>query len=205
MLPKKVLSAHYVEYGSQPDVWVFNMEATKRSIVRQVFEKFHLGTEGEVVRVAVLGVSDNRYIPIHERVFSLAFNRKIEMVTLDIDTDHLGGVGTAIQHDVTKPFPGVPYDVVFSHALMKFLTPDEQLVVIKNAYDALSVGGVTLHIMHPPELEGTDELREWQHRVDLRAMVEELKQENLSPHVFKIESESSVAWLRDTTVLVLAK
>lgn len=81
MLSKEILKAHYAEYASQPDEWVENMEATKRSIVEQVLERMRFEASTNPVKVAVLGASDKRYIPIHQRVFKNAVHRAIHLAT----------------------------------------------------------------------------------------------------------------------------
>lgn len=207
MLSKEILEAHYAEYASQPDEWVENMEATKRSIVEQVLElmKFEAGSS-DPVKVVVLGASDKRYIPIHQRVFENAVHRTIQMATLDIDADHLGGESDkVVLHDVTKPFPDAPYNIIFSHELMKFLTPEEQLQTIYNSYQALAQDGLAMHILHEPSIKGTSELRAWQHRVNPDELIEQLKAKNITATKLVFNSESDVAWLRETTVIAIKK
>ncbi len=205
MLPKDILKAHYAEYGSQPDSWIENMESTKKSILQYIFETSRFQTAKSELKVVVLGTSDKRYIPMYQKILSELFNQKIEFTLLDIDTEHLAGAEGVIQHDVTQPLPNGPYDVVISHALLKFLTDAEQLATIKNSFSALNDKGIAMHIVHPPELEGTAELRDWQFRVRLDKLAEELDQAGIAPQIMRFESDSSVDWLRDTTALVLRK
>ncbi len=211
MIPAEILSAHYKEYASQPDQWVANMEKTKRSIVDHVLNSLRpVKSLMGPLHVAVLGASDRRYLPIHERIFAEVF-RDSWVTTIDIDTDHLGGGNKVLQQDVTKPFPkSLRYDVVFSHELMKFLTADEQRACITHSYDALYTGGFAMHVMHEPSIRGTNELRPWQERVDPNALAG--WQNNLSlsvnrdrVYLLEFESDSEVDWLRKTTVLVLDK
>ena len=204
MLSKEILKAHYREYSNQKNSWVENMAKTKLSILKQVFREIFFEPKGPV-NIAVLGASDKRYIVIHERIFRELFGKDISLVTFDIDTDHLGKLPGTILHDVTLPFPYGPYDVVFSHALMKFLTHDEQLKVIKNSFNALKDNGVSMHIMHSPELTGTKELRVWQQRVDLDLILQKLRENTIKVKILQFKSESLVDWLRDTTVLIAQK
>ncbi len=206
MLSRETLLNHYAEYASQPDEWVSNMEKTKRSIVAHVLHVVHFAPQQEPLRVVVLGASDKRYIPIHERVFRAATGRAIAMKTFDIDTAHLGGESAAVvSHDVTQSFPDAPYDIIFSHELMKFLTPDEQFRAIKNSYDALASGGVAMHIVHEPSIKGAAELRVWQNRVDPDVLIEKLASADIHAAELVFASESDVAWLRETTVIVVRK
>lgn len=205
-LSKKTLAAHYAEYASQPDEWVNNMEKTKRSIVEQVLRSAHFEAGGETIKVVVLGASDKRYIPIHQRVFRDAFRRTIDMKTFDIDTEHLGGESlNEVTHDVTQPFPDAPYSIVFSHELMKFLTPEEQLTTIKQSYAALDENGLAMHILHEPSIKGTSELREWQNRVNTNELVKQLQEVGIPATKIVFDSGSEVDWLRETTVIVLDK
>lgn len=205
MVSKEILKAHYVEYGTQPDEWVSNMEITKASIVEAVIKTAPLKTDHEPVKVCVLGASDKRYLPIHHRVFEKVLRKKIVIETLDIDAEHLGGESdTVVVHDVTKPFPK-NYDMIFSHELMKFLTAEEQFLTIKNSFNALEEGGVAMHIMHEPSLKGTSELRTWQNRVDPDQLISQLEVEGIQAKKLVFESKSTVPWLRKTTVIILQK
>lgn len=206
MISKEILEAHYIEYASQPDAWVNNMEITKRSIVEHVLKAMQFVPLEDSAKVLVLGASDKRYIPIHKRIFTNVLGQQIQMVTFDIDTKHIGSESNeVILHDVTKPFPDTPYTIVFSHELMKFLTPEEQLQTIQNSYHALSEGGLAMHILHEPSIKGTPELRSWQHRVNPDTLIDRLKEKYMPAIKLVFDSESDVAWLRETTVIVLKK
>lgn len=206
MLSKEVLESHYAEYASQPDEWVANMQITKRSIVEYVLDQMRFEAVHEPVKVVVLGASDKRYIPIHQDVFQSILHREISMVTFDLDINHLGGESKdVISHDVTQLFPDAPYDIVFSHELMKFLSPGEQLQTIKNSYQALGKNGLAMHILHEPSIKGTAELRAWQHRVDPDELIDKLKDDNIPATKLVFNSQSDVAWLRETTVIAILK
>lgn len=206
MLSKEVLESHYAEYASQPDEWVANMHITKRSIVEYVLDQMKFEAVHEPLKVVVLGASDKRYIPIHQDVFQSILHRAISMVTFDFDTNHLGGESKdVISHDVTQLFPDAPYDIVFSHELMKFLTPDEQLQTIKNSYQALGEKGLAMHILHEPSIKGTSELRAWQHRVNPDELIDKLKDDNITATKLVFNSQSDVAWLLETTVIAIQK
>lgn len=206
MIPLEILQAHYKEYASQPNEWVENMEITKKSIVKYVIKAMKFKTITESVKVVVLGTSDRRYIPIHKRIFEEILKKSIQMTTFDIDVNHLGGKSrSVVKHDVTKAFPDTPYDIIFSHELMKFLTPEEQIRAMKNSYYALSNHGLAMHIMHVPSIKGTAELRAWQYRVNPNSLLKQLKKEAISATKLIFNSESDVDWLRETTVIVIKK
>lgn len=203
-ISKEIMKAHYIEYASQPDEWVANMEITKKSIVRKVLETAGFQS-AESVKAVVLGASDKRYIPIHQRIFENLLQKTVDMATFDIDTEHLGRQRGVVEHDVRESFPNVPWGIIFSHELMKFLVPEDQLLTIKNSYDALADNGLAMHIVHSPSIKGTAELREWQHRVDPDALLEQLKKEGIPAKKLVFESESDVDWLRETTVIMIRK
>lgn len=206
MLSSKILADHYSEYAAQSDAWVANMKRTKLSIVEHVLRYAHFKPENTCLRIVVLGASDKRYIPIHEKVFSESTNKEIALVTFDLDPNHLGGTSSSvIHHDVTQAFPGEPFDIVFSHELMKFLTSEEQLKTMVNSYQALCQGGIAMHVIHEPSIKGTQELRSWQYRVDPDALLKQLKERKIPVQKLVFESESNVEWLRKTTALLLSR
>ena len=204
MLSEDILKAHYKEYASQHDSWVNNMRNVKKSIVQTVFGKVSFCPGGEPLRVAVLGASDKRYIRIHKGVFTEVTGKAVEVTTFDIDTSHLSGEEGVVHHDVTRPFPK-KFDLVFSHELMKFLEPEKQAEVIKNSHYSLSPGGFSMHIIHSPSIEGTEELRDWQHRVDPDSIIDNLKGQGIPCRKIVFTIESDVGWLRETTVIVTEK
>lgn len=206
MISTKILQAHYKEYASQPNEWVENMKITKKFIVRYVIKAMKFKPIAESVKVVVLGASDKRYIPIHKRIFEEILKKTIQMTTFDVDVNHFGGKSeSVVKHDVTKAFPGTPYNIIFSHELMKFLTPEEQILAMKNSYYALSDHGLAMHIMHVPSIKGTGELRAWQYRVNPNSLLKQLKKNGISATVLVFNSESDVNWLRETTVIVIKK
>ena len=207
MISKEILQAHYREYASQPDVWVENMTVTKRSIVRYVLTHtgFRPQLQNGLTRIVVMGASDKRYIPIHQAIFTDLLEQRVQVTTLDIDAEHLQGGEGVVEHDITQLFPHPPYGIVFSHELMKFLTPEEQLQAIKNSYHALTGNGLVMHIMHSPSIKGTAELRPWQYRVNPDALVAQLSREGVPAQKIVFESESSIDWLKETTVITIQK
>lgn len=106
-----------------------------------------------LARVAVLGCGDKRYIPYHQRLFEDHLGTEVDMTTFDITTEHLSGTPGVVQHDCTLPLPGTPYDLTFAHVLLKFISVDKQLAVLKNSYDALRPGGIAIHIIDEKEMK----------------------------------------------------
>ncbi|MAG02894.1 hypothetical protein CMI42_06155 [Candidatus Pacearchaeota archaeon] len=206
MVPQKLLEKHYLEYSTRSNDRIKDRERAKKSIVRQVLSKMNFKIRNENIKIVVLGASDERYISVHRRIFEEILRCSIDIVTLDIDTKHLGGESkTVISHDVTKPFPNVFYDIVFSHELMKFLSPNERLAVIRNSYEAIGDGGIAMHVLHEPSIKGTSELRPWQNRVDPNDLIKKLKDIGIFATKLEFDSDTDIDWARKTTVIVLSK
>ncbi|MBI2579723.1 MAG: hypothetical protein HYW27_02370 [Candidatus Aenigmarchaeota archaeon] len=206
MLSMEVLKAHYKEYATRPDSRVADRERAKKSIVKYVLQKTGFKANKGPVKIVVLGTSDRRYLAVHRRVFEEILGCKTDVKTFDVDTEHLGGEsGTEITHDTTKPFPDAPYDIVFSHELMKFLTEEEQLITIINSYNALGRDGIAMHILHNPSILGTPQLKSWQHRVNPDGLISSLKKEGIEAAKLVFDSETDIDWAVKTTVIVLQK
>lgn len=124
-----------------------------------------------LAHVAVLGCGDKRYIPYHQRLFEDHLGTEVDVTTFDITTEHLTGAPGVVQHDCTQPLPGGPYDLTFAHVLLKFISVDKQLAVLKNSFDALQSGGIAIHIIDSTEIETK--------KVPLSMLKEQLAQENI--------------------------
>jgi len=206
MLPLKILKNHYAEYASRSDELIKDRERAKQSIVKHVINETGFKANKNQVKVAILGASDKRYIAVHKKIFTKLLGKPIKMTTLDVDTEHLGGESdTIITHDATKPFPNIPYDIVFSHELMKFLSPDEQLIVIKNSYQALEKDGIAMHILHEPSIKGTSQLREWQYRINPDKLIRQLDSEGISTNKLIFNSDTDIEWAKKTTIILTNK
>lgn len=206
MIPKKTLQAHYKEYENQSDEWVGNMEITKKSIIKYILNTIKFRTSTEPIKVTILGASDKRYLSIHKKIFEEILKKKIQIITFDFEVNHLGGGSkNVICQDLTKTFSNSPHDIIFSHELMKFLTPGNQIKMIKNSYNALSNNGLAMHIIHTPSIKGTAEFRDWQYRVNPDSLIKQLKKNGIPTIKFIFDSESDVDWLRKTTVIVIKK
>lgn len=124
-----------------------------------------------LAHVAVLGCGDKRYIPYHQRLFEDHLGTEVDMTTFDITVEHLADAPGVVQHDCTQPLPGGPYDLTFAHVLLKFISVDKQLAVLKNSYAALRSGGIAIHIIDSKEIEAEE--------VPLSMLKEQLAQENI--------------------------
>ncbi|MEK7540492.1 MAG: class I SAM-dependent methyltransferase [Patescibacteria group bacterium] len=124
-----------------------------------------------LAHVAVLGCGDKRYIPYHQLLFEDHLGTEVDMTTFDITIEHLAGVPGVVQHDCTQPLPGGPYDLTFAHVLLKFISVDKQLAVLKNSYNALRSGGIAIHIIDTKEIEAD--------KVPVSILKEQLAQEKI--------------------------
>ncbi|MAF35757.1 hypothetical protein CL622_01410 [archaeon] len=179
MISSEILAKHYREYASRPQDWVDLRAHIKKQIVQDVFEQTGFSPTGNPVKIAVLGASDKRYIAVHHTIFTEAVQKDVAMITFDLDEAHLAGAHGIVEHDVTSPFPETGFELIFSHALMKFILPQEQAVVLKNAYNALAPGGLAMHILHFAELKGGTILKDWQYRADVEKIVAALAKDGI--------------------------
>jgi hypothetical protein len=88
---------------------------------------------------------------------------------------------------------------------MKFLDSEEQFVTLVNSSEALTEGGIAMHIVHDPSVLGTKELKPWQWRVDPEKLVKKLGDKGIGTQILKFKSESNVDWLQNTIAIVLTK
>ncbi len=86
---------------------------------------------------------------------------------------------------------------------MKFLTPGEQRSVLLNSYNALADGGLAMHIIHAPSIDGTEELKNWQYRVNPDKLLDQLRAKNIPAAKLAFNSASDVPWLKPTTALII--
>lgn len=109
-----------------------------------------------LAKVAVLGCGDKRFIPYHQRLFEDHLGTEVDMTTFDITVEHLTGALGVIQHDCTLPLPGAPYDLTYAHVLLKFISVEKQLAVLKNSYEALRLGGIAIHVIDQDEIRANE-------------------------------------------------
>ena len=147
------LSKYHQTYASKSDEEIEKRAQVKEEELRKIFTKVTFKPSGETIRIAVLGCGERRLIKHHQRIFEKLFKRPIELITFDLNTDHLGDEVGVVQHDVTKPLPGGPYDLTYAHVLLKFIEREKQWAVIKNSYDALRSPGMAIHIFDSQEIE----------------------------------------------------
>lgn len=142
------LSDYHLKYTKEPPERLDSRLRAKQHELIQVMEGLDKTFAKEVVTIAVLGCADRRQVNGHIMVFEEVLQKYVAITTFDITTEHLEGESNVITHDCRNPLPGGPYDITYSHLLLKFMPPEDQWKVVVNSYDALLPGGLALHIVN---------------------------------------------------------
>lgn len=130
--------------------------AVKAREVERIFQAMKFSPQTKPVRVAVLGCADRRMVGLHREMFEASLGKSVDMTTFDITVAHLAGEKGIVQHDVTQPLPGGPYDVVYSHVLLKFIETEKQWDVILHSYEALRPPGLAIHVCDFSDVGGEE-------------------------------------------------
>ncbi len=141
------LSEYHQKFQQQPDEEIQRKIRAKEQELKAIFSKIRFRPTQHPVRIAVLGCGDKRFVPAHKALFEKLLDKPVIVTTLDITTEHLVGQKDIVQHDCTKPIPGGPYNITYAHVLLKFIETEKQWDVIKNSYEAMTGGGVAIHIL----------------------------------------------------------
>ncbi len=119
----------------------------KKKELKHVFDVLRYDNTNDRIKVAVLGCADPRHIEGHKRIFRELLEKDVEIVTFDITTDHLSKREEVIKHDVSNALPYGPFDIIFSHVLLKFVEPKRKMLVIKETFSALNIDGLGIHVI----------------------------------------------------------
>ncbi len=154
------LSPYHQQYANQSDEEIAEKAQEKLTELEEILGQVAFTSTSDPVKIAVLGCGDKRLVEHHRRIFAEVLKKDVEINTFDITIDHLKGEENVFQHDCTLPLPNSPYDIVFSHVLLKFIPTDKQYDLLKNSYNVLSPGGLAIHVIdaddigvHPDEAE----------------------------------------------------
>lgn len=139
------LSSYHQKYSNYSEEEIKKRADEKERELKNIFEKVSLETGSDIIKLAVMGSGDKRFVGHHKRIFEKFVKNLVEVTTFDITTEHLEGEENIIQHDCTLPLPNTPYDITYAHVLLKFIETEKQWNVIKNSYDALKNGGIAIH------------------------------------------------------------
>ncbi len=154
------LSSYHQKYAARLDEELARRAMVKRDELARIFKATKYIPQQDPVRVAVLGCADRRFVAHHRRVFESLLKKQVELTTFDIAIEHLKGEEGVIQHDCTLPFPSAPYDITFSHVLLKFIEIEKQWDVIRNSYDALRPSGLAIHVFDTEDVTATSSPRQ---------------------------------------------
>lgn len=147
------LSKYHQKYADYPDDEIWNRILEKKEELSKIFYQIKLKTKGDLVKIAVLGCGDKRFIQYHKEIFKEFIMQPLEITTFDITIDHLQAGENVFKHDCTLPLPNTPFDIIYAHVLLKFIETEKQWDLIKNSYEALKSGGFAIHIMDKEDYE----------------------------------------------------
>lgn len=142
-----ILSSYHQKYSNYSEEEIQKRVHEKEIELKNIFERVSLETDSEIVKLAVMGSGDKRFVKYHKVIFEKFVNKIVEVTTFDITVEHLAGEENIIKHDCTLPLPLTFFDIAYAHVLLKFIEIDKQWDVIFNSYNALKEGGVAIHVL----------------------------------------------------------
>lgn len=148
-----MLSEYHKKYKDKSDDELARRLAFKKNELEVIKRAVQPVFNSPILKVAVMGCGDKRFVKGHRDIFSQVFDSPVEITTFDVMIDHLAGKSNVVQHDCTHPLPGGPYDITFAHVLLRFIPKDGQLAVVMNSFNALKPGGIAIHVLDPEDYE----------------------------------------------------
>jgi hypothetical protein len=134
----------------------------------------------EQLMIAVVGVPDRRMISSYAAAFERLLEKPSAIVVFDKITDHLMGMPTVVKHDAVEPFPIKPFNIVYSHDLLRFIKRENQIKVLINSYDSLDQGGLAVHILDEETYATNEErLPDMWYSVNLQDIRKRLSESNI--------------------------
>lgn len=152
------LSIYHQKFTQKPDADIQKRLDEKENELLQIFAQVKFNNTNETIRIAVLGCADKRLAQGHRVIFKKILNKKIELTTFDLTTEHLLGEENIIKHDCTLPLPNAPFDITYAHVLLKFIPTEKQFDLIKNSYNSLTAGGIAIHVLDKVDYETSDQI-----------------------------------------------
>ncbi|HEY4474691.1 MAG TPA: hypothetical protein VJC06_02110 [Candidatus Paceibacterota bacterium] len=140
------VSNYHQKHINRSDEEIIRRIFVKELELKKILLETNYKPEFEIVRVAVLGCADKRFVKLHKLIFEKVLQKPVELITFDITTEHLGGEENVIQHDITTPILNGPFDITFGHVVLKFIQTNKQWNVIKNAYNVLCSPGLGIFV-----------------------------------------------------------
>lgn len=146
------LSSYHQKYAEKSDEELGRRAGVKREELVRIFSIVPTPATSPV-RVAVLGCGERRFVGHHRRMFAELLRRPVELTTFDISIEHLRGEEGVIEHDITMPLPGAPYDITYGHVVLKFIPTEKQWDAIARSHEALRPGGIAIHVFDMEEIK----------------------------------------------------
>lgn len=182
-----MLSVYHQKYASKSDEELKLRAYVKEQELIQIFSKDKFNTGNEMVRIAVMGCGDKRFVKLHQVMFEKLLQRPVELFTFDITIEHLQGEPNVYQHDCTLPLPNPPYNLAYAHVLLKFIEPSKQWSVIENSYNALDTEGMAIHILNVEDYDPSMPLNDG-YKVDLDKIEKALQERGIAYEKLYISS-----------------
>lgn len=183
------LSHYHQQFKEQSDERIQHKLEIKEQELLTIWKEISRNFDTDPVRIAVLGCGDARFVKGHTRIFEKLLSGSVELTTFDISIEHLEGEERIIQHDCSNALPNAPFSIVYSHALLKFIEPDKQFRVLKHSFNALSKGGVAIHVLDQDEID--------QKTVDLDVYRKQLQIDEVVFQEISLEYGSALVLLKD--------
>ncbi|MBU1180152.1 class I SAM-dependent methyltransferase [Patescibacteria group bacterium] len=159
-------SKYHKQYMAQSDKEIAKKAEIKKKELKKIFSAIKLKMKNKISRIAVLGCGDKRLVAHHKRIFEEILKKSVELITFDITIEHLKGEEGIKKHDCIKPLPNRPYDIVYGHVFLKFLSINKQWAVIKNSYNALKKGGIAIFVFDEEDYKsGKVPLEKWEEKM----------------------------------------
>lgn len=175
------LSQYHQKYQQRSEQDMQERIRAKEYELKQIFNQIKFIPAHSPVRIAVLGCGDRRFVQAHKAIFEKLSGKLAIVTTFDITIEHLAGELDVVQHDCALPLPNPPYDITYSSVLLKFIETEKQWNVIKNSYDALTQGGISINFLNPEDYNTeAEDLPEGYHAVPLDRWKHQLKQEGIA-------------------------
>jgi len=92
-----------------------------------------------------------------------------------------------------KSLPDSNFDITYAHILLKFISPEKQTDLIKSSYDALTVGGIAIHIIDSEDIE----TRNNSPKVDLDSIKNYLNENNIKYKEIKVRYGIALVLLKE--------
>ena len=142
------LSAYHEKYASRSEADIQTRADVKEAGLKEIFAKLNYQSTASPTKVGILGCGDKRFVAHHKRIFESLVGT-LELTTFDITIDHLKGEDRVFEHDISKPLPESPFDVLYGDVVLKFLDKADQWKALENAHNALRESGIAIFIINP--------------------------------------------------------